>query len=102
MYFSRAKHIPSDVSMNTYLLSRFGGSWFVHRYDGDIALIASDIVTESEAMEIAMNLARKNRPSQVMKMSHVGESTIVRSFADTAQSSSTSEESATDDPSGTR
>ena len=66
--------------MTTYLLSFFGGCWHLHCYDDEVSLIAAYIYNERDAIEMAMGLARQNRPSQVMRTLQSGESSVLGVF----------------------
>ena len=59
--------------MTTYLVVHIDGSWQLHSQEDHATMISTDIASEEIAIEMAMGLARTNRPSQVMRMAISGD-----------------------------
>jgi hypothetical protein len=76
--------------MTTYVLSQHRTCWHVHRYGAhgivhDLPGSAAKLPTEKEALENALTKARKERPSQVLRVNMRGDSTVIARFGKSAR-----------------
>ena len=53
--------------MTTYVMSHHPDCWNVHRIDENVSIAAYGLPTEEDALEIAINEAKKEPPSQVLR-----------------------------------
>jgi hypothetical protein len=68
------------IAMITYVISQHDTGWHVHRHSENVSELASSIASEEEALQIALNQARKDTPSRVMRIAFTGENRIVAEF----------------------
>jgi hypothetical protein len=66
--------------MMTYIFSIQMNGWNIYRLQDQVAEIASGILTEAEALEIVLDCAKQNVPSEVMRISEKGESSVIATF----------------------
>jgi hypothetical protein len=66
--------------MKTYVFSIQLNGWNIYRLQERVAEIASGIPTEKEAMEIVLGCAKQNAPSEVLRIGHNGESSLIAKF----------------------
>jgi len=66
--------------MITYVVSQHDNGWHVHRHSENVSEIARSVPNEDEAVQIALNNARKDVPSKVMRIASTGENRIVAEF----------------------
>ncbi len=66
--------------MITYVLSERLTSWQVQRYSDSITVTASGIPNEEDALEIVIREAKKDAPSQIMRIPLSGISEIIATF----------------------
>jgi hypothetical protein len=81
--------IAHHLGMTTYVLSQHRTCWHVHRYGAhgidDTSRATSKLPTEKDALETALRRAKKERPSQVLRVNMRGDSTVVARFRKTAK-----------------
>jgi hypothetical protein len=64
--------------MVTYVLTQRADDWLLHRYhEQSVTRIAASILTEGEAMELALCHAEADKPAQVIRISRSGESQVI-------------------------
>jgi hypothetical protein len=68
------------MGMITFVLSHILGAWHLHRYGEDVTVIATYILSEEQALEMALQIAEKEAPSQVLRITQSGDNEIVRRF----------------------
>ena len=67
-------------AVTTYVLSRLANAWHVHRYHETITVLGTDIVIEEEARLLAINAAKADVPSRVVRIGKEGEHTVIATF----------------------
>ena len=68
------------VGMTTYILSQHKTVWKVHCYSGIFAGTLVGAGTEEEATILALRKSEAIRPSQVLRISLDGESSVIAKF----------------------
>jgi len=76
-----AQDLSPSRAMTTYVLSQHNNTWYIHQYGEDVSMLASNIPSEEEALQIALQNARQKRPSEVIRIAFTGENRVVASFA---------------------
>jgi hypothetical protein len=66
--------------MTTYVLSQHPSSWQVHRFAEDILEVASGVTTEDAAITLALDRAKLDRPSRILRIALNGDSRILFEF----------------------
>ena len=68
--------------MVTYILSEHPTFWQIHRYTDEVVQLASGVPSEENALSIAQEYARLDRPSRILRISLRGDSNLVAEFDD--------------------
>jgi hypothetical protein len=70
--------------MTTYVISQQPNLWNVHRYGETVTMLGA-APSEEQAMQIAMEHARKEAPSCILRIALNGAGRLVAMFADEVQ-----------------
>jgi len=66
--------------MTLYVFSKFTGGWHVTALGGTVNEIAKGIATEHKARQLAIDRAKEDRPSYVLRISETGDAERVATF----------------------
>jgi hypothetical protein len=66
--------------MITFVLSQYPDFWRLNRFSNNVSEIASGIPTEEQALALAIEKAKEECPSQVLRIAINGDSRVVAKF----------------------
>ncbi|MFI5202801.1 MAG: hypothetical protein ACHQNE_10480 [Candidatus Kapaibacterium sp.] len=72
--------IAYDARVTTFVLSQHPDCWNVHRLGEGVTIRAYGLPDEEDATEIALEEAKKEPPSQVLRISQSGDSKVIAQF----------------------
>jgi hypothetical protein len=70
--------------MTTYVISEQPNAWHVHRYGENVAVLGAN-ASETQALRLAMEYARKDAPSCILRIAMNGAGKLVAMFGDDLQ-----------------